>query len=227
VLEDQRSQVYGGIAAETATAREAVDATAGQVVTTGSPGHERIFKAYFSSCCGGITQSAADAFGDLPTPALVEQNVGALCNNSPNFAWGPVIVSKADLTNRFRHFAQIRNRPEKNMAYLSRIDVAASNSAGRPVKFVVSDVRGAKFFWTSEELRWAVNTDATESTRLLSGFVQIDSTQANVIHFTNGHGLGHGVGMCQYCAQRRAELGMRYDAIVLAAYPNSKLLRAY
>jgi len=113
------------------------------------------------------------------------------------------------------------------MAYLSRIDIAAFNSAGRPVKFLVTDVRGTKFTWTGEELRWAVNTDATENTRLLSSLIQIDNNQSNVIRFTNGHGLGHGVGMCQWCAERRAELGMRYDAIVLAAYPNSKLLRAY
>lgn len=226
VYDDQRSQVYGGIGAENAKSRQAVDATSGLVVTSGAAGQERIFKAYFSSCCGGITQSATDAFGDLPTPALVEQNVGTLCNISPNFNWGPVIVSKADLTKRFRRFAQLRNRGEKDMANLNRIDVAVTNKAGRPVRFTITDSRGVKFYWTGEELRWAVNTDATESTRLLSSLVQIDN-QANVIRFTGGHGLGHGVGMCQWCAQRRAELGMHYDAIVLTAYPNSKLLRAY
>jgi hypothetical protein len=33
--------------------------------------------------------------------------------------------------------------------------------------------------------------------------------------------------MCQWCSQRRAELGMKYDQIVLLSYPESKLLLAY
>ncbi len=227
LFNDQRSQVYGGIAAETAVARQAVDATSGVVVTSGPPGHERIFKAYFSSCCGGIGQNAADAFGDPPSAPLMEQAVGNLCSQSPHFNWGPVVVSKVELTRRFRRFGQLRNRAEKDMAPLSRIEVAMKNSLGRPVRFTAIDTRGAKYFWTGEEMRWAVDTDAGDSTKLISSFFEIDNSQPGVIRFFNGHGFGHGVGMCQWCAERRAELGMRYDAIVLAAYPNSKLLKAY
>ena len=227
VFDDQRSQVYGGIGAESAKARDAVDATAGWVVASGPPGQERIFKAYFSSCCGGIGQSAADAFGDPPSEPLSEQAVGTLCSESPHFSWGPVVVSKADLTKRFRHFGAIRKRAEKDMADVVRIDVAVNNKVGRPVRFVATDAKGAHYFWTGEELRWAVNTDATDTTRLMSSLLQIDNSQPGIIRFTNGHGMGHGVGLCQWCAQRRAELGMRYDAIVLSAFPNSKLIRAY
>jgi SpoIID/LytB domain protein len=55
---------------------------------------------------------------------------------------------------------------------------------------------------------------------------QLDN-QPREIRFINGHGLGHGVGMCQWCAERRAEMGMGYQQIVLLAYPESKLLKAY
>ena len=58
---------------------------------------------------------------------------------------------------------------------LSRIDVAAKNRLGRPVRFVVTDARGGKFYWTGEEIRWAVNTDATENTKLMSSLFDIDS----------------------------------------------------
>src|SRR5690606_4229751 len=44
--DDQRSQVYGGIAAETSKSREAVDATRGIVVAFGPEGREKIFKTY-------------------------------------------------------------------------------------------------------------------------------------------------------------------------------------
>jgi stage II sporulation protein D len=226
LFSDQRSQVYGGLSAETAQGNNAVDQTSGIVVASGPPGHEKIFKAYFSSCCGGIGQSAADAFGDAPSAALTEQTCGTTCSESPHFTWPTVTVTKADLTKRFRHFGQQRNRPEKDMATVARIDVAMNNSLGRPVKFVVTDARGARYFWTGEEIRWAVNTDSTPTTKLPSSLFQIDD-QPTQIRFYNGHGLGHGVGMCQWCAQSRAQMGWNYAAIVLAAYPQSVLLHAY
>jgi stage II sporulation protein D len=223
---DQRSQVYGGINAESVKSRAAVNATTGIVVTSGPPGHERIFKAYFSSCCGGIGQSAADAFGDPPTAPLVEQSVGTLCSASPHFTWPAVLVTKEELTKRFRHFGQLRNRPEKDMAAVIKIEVAANNQFGRPVRFVVTDARGNHYNWTGEEIRWAVDTDATETTKLRSSLFQIEN-QPLSIRFVNGHGQGHGVGMCQWCAERRAEEGMIYQNIVTASYPGSKLLQAY
>src|SRR5690606_21522328 len=46
LFDDQRSQVYGGMAAETRKSQAAVDDTAGIVLAYGPKGHERIFKAY-------------------------------------------------------------------------------------------------------------------------------------------------------------------------------------
>ena len=106
VYDDTRSQVYGGMASETSKAVQAVEQTSGVVLAYGPLGRERIFKAYFSSCCGGIGQSAADALGDADIPPLTERNVGALCNASPHFNWGPVAFSKAELTRRVRAWAR-------------------------------------------------------------------------------------------------------------------------
>jgi peptidoglycan hydrolase-like amidase len=39
--------------------------------------------------------------------------------------------------------------------------------------------------------------------------------------------VADGVGMCQWCAERRAEEGMRHEDIVLAAYQRATLVRAY
>jgi SpoIID/LytB domain protein len=112
------------------------------------------------------------------------------------------------------------------MAPVVRIDIEANNHLGRPVRFVVTDAHGNRYTWNGEEIRWAVDTDSTDTTKLRSSLFQIDN-EPTVIRFTNGHGQGHGVGMCQWCAQRRAELGMGYQAIVTTAYPGSKLLQAY
>ena len=223
---DVRSQVYGGISAESEKSREAVDYTSGVVVTYGPAGNEKIFKTYFSSCCGGISQSAADAFGDLYIEPLSDQNNGATCSMSPRFNWGPVTIKKDELTRRFRAYGLRRGKPEKDMAQVARIDIQATNRWGRPTRFVVTDIRGAKYSWSGEEIRWAVNTDAAGGTTLYSSFFKI-LDGGETISFVEGHGWGHGVGMCQWCAQRRAEEGMRHEDIVLAAFQRAKLVRAY
>ncbi len=223
---DERSQMYNGVARESPKARLAVDSTRGMVVAAGPAGHERIIKAYFSSCCGGVGQSAADAFGDPPSGPLTEQAVGTLCSASPHFNWPPVTISKAEITRRLRKFGTEQNRAEKDIGEVTRLDVVASNSLGRPVKFALTDSRGRQFIMSGQDFRLAINADASPTTRLLSSYFQIDN-QPQAIRFLNGHGSGHGVGMCQWCAQRRAEMGMGCEQIVALAFPGTTLLRAY
>ena len=223
---DERSQMYGGLNGESAKALDAVNATAGEVLAYGPPGRERIFKAYYSSCCGGRGQSAADAFGDPPIPPLAAQACGTLCAASPSYNWPPIVVSKAELTRRIRHWGQIHARPERDMGPVRRVEVAVENLLGRPVRFTVSDVHGRRFTLTGEEIRTAVNTDAPPKLRLPSSLFRPDD-RGDAVAFDDGHGRGHGVGMCQYCAQARAQRGADYRQIVLAAFPSAVILRAY
>ena len=227
VHDDTRSQMYGGMAGETAKANRAVDATAGIVLAYGGSGEEKIFKAYFSSCCGGIGQSSAHAFDEAYQEPLSEQFVGNLCSSSPKYNWGPVVVSKEELTRRFKKFGRVRNRAEQNMQQVYRIDIEQRNRFGRPVRFVVTDTAGGRYLWVGEELRWAVNTDAGADTTMYSSFVENIINEPDSIRFLGGHGHGHGVGMCQWCAEARARAGMRHEDIVLTAYPAAKLKRAY
>ena len=150
-----------------AKSRQAVAQTQGLVLTYG-PGYGVIFKAYFSSCCGGVTQAASDAFpGEPYIPPLAEQSHGAYCNGSKYFNWGPIMISKTELTRRFHIWARAKatemGRPiaESNMANVYRIDLQQSNRYGRPSRVLVTDARGIQFSWPAEQLRTAVNTDAT------------------------------------------------------------------
>jgi len=224
--DDQRSQVYGGIAQETAKSRLAVDETAGVVVVFGDGGREKIFKTYFSSCCGGITQSATDAFGDAYLPPLSDQNVGPLCNASPRFNWGPVVLRKSEIVRRVKLWGTQRNRSEAGISSINTIEIQATNRWGRPKRFVITDGNGARYSLNGEEIRWAINTDATDGTTLSSSYFKVIN-EPDVIRFVDGHGFGHGVGMCQWCAERRAEEGMSHEDIVLAAFQQAKLARMY
>ncbi len=226
LFDDQRSQVYGGIQAETPKSQAAVDHTAGIVLAYGPRGHERIFKAYFSSTCGGISQSAADAFGDQWSEPLSDHVDQGLCSAAPRFNWGPITISRKELTRRIRLWGERRQNPVARVGTIARID-SEPNRWGRPVRFYLTDDRGIRYMLRSEELRHAVNTDAADDkTRLPSSFVKVIVDDQNV-HFVEGHGHGHGVGMCQWAAQRRAEMGMPHEDIALSAYPGAILVRAY
>jgi stage II sporulation protein D len=85
VYADQRSQVYGGIEAETPSVTGAVEATARRVLLYGG----RPITAYYSSSSGGRTVSAAEAFG-TPVPYLVSV-ADPYDTASPNHDWGPML----------------------------------------------------------------------------------------------------------------------------------------
>jgi stage II sporulation protein D len=227
VYADTRSQVYGGMSAETAKSRAAVDATAGVVAAYGPPGQERIFKAYFSSCCGGVTQSNADAFNEPLAAPLTEQSVGNLCAASTKFTWDPVVVLKQELSDRVKRWAVQRNHPLAQMEQLRSVQIESRNHYKRPVRFAIIDSRGRKFLLAAEEFRWAVNCDAPEGQTLASSFIETIVNESDRVRFIGGHGYGHGVGMCQWCTQARALAGMRHEDIVTAAYPGARLMRAY
>jgi stage II sporulation protein D len=227
---DERSQVYGGYGDETALSRNAADDTSGIVVAYGEAGHERIFKSYFSACCGGITQSAADAFGESYIPPLSDQDVHGLCDAAPRYNWGPVEITKAELTRRFRVWGARRGNGVRDIKAIAKIDIQSTNRFNRPIRFLITDPDNARYSLTAEELRIAVNAGASKDSpaRLNSGFVKVVCEPgADVIRFVEGHGNGHGVGLCQYCSEARAEAGMRHEDIVLSAFPRARLVRAY
>jgi stage II sporulation protein D len=237
VYADERSQVYGGLNDETDKSREAVNDTMGIVVTYSASGKDpRIFKAYFSSCCGGVSQSVADAFGEPAIEPLREQNNHAICNASPYFTWGPVVISKRELTRRIRAWGKYKDNPAKNLDLIADAAVLETNPWKRPTKFLVTDAKGVRYTLMAEQFRQACNWDAqnpaykdksvAKAPTLLSSFVNVITDHDNV-RFVEGHGFGHGVGLCQWCSERRAEEGMRCEDIVLTAYPHAKLMRAY
>jgi len=67
VYSDVRSQMYGGVAAETSRTDAAIAATAGEAVTY----HATIVQAFFCSSSGGHTESINDAWGGPAVPYLM------------------------------------------------------------------------------------------------------------------------------------------------------------
>jgi stage II sporulation protein D len=86
---DTRSQVYGGVAAETASTNEAVAATRGQVVThDGEP-----VVTFFFSTSGGRTEDVENTnLGTEPKPWLKSVK-DPYDDISPKHRWGPIRLS--------------------------------------------------------------------------------------------------------------------------------------
>jgi SpoIID/LytB domain protein len=86
---DTRSQMYGGVGAETAATNAAVDATAGQVVTYGG---EPVV-TYFFSTSGGRTENIENtALGTTPEPWL-KSVPDPYDSVSPRHTWAPQKLS--------------------------------------------------------------------------------------------------------------------------------------
>jgi SpoIID/LytB domain protein len=67
LYDDASSQVYEGLASETAATNQAAEATKGEVLTYDG----EIAEAYFSACSGGHTESVQNVFFGTPVPYLV------------------------------------------------------------------------------------------------------------------------------------------------------------
>jgi len=126
---DTRSQMYKGVAAETANTNAAVNATAGQVVTyAGQP-----VTTYFFSTSGGHTESIENSFvGSAPKPWLkgVDDPYDDL---SPKHRWKPITLTTKQVNAKLRGL--VRGR-------FKRIDVLQRGTSPRVVRAQVVGTKG-------------------------------------------------------------------------------------
>jgi stage II sporulation protein D len=217
----EASQVYAGLDRldDVPQASEATRETAGIVCTWASPSGERIFCTYYSSTCGGSTQSAA-AISNAPLiPPLLGGVVCPYCRQAPGYEWGPIRLSKGVITDRLR----ARYPSFESIGPIRRVAVVERTAAGRPVRLSCTDANGRSQELEVEGFRLAI--DPTGRTVQSSQFRLRDDGAS--ITLLNGTGFGHGVGLCQYGADELAREGKSAGAILRTYYPGCHLTRAY
>ncbi|HEX3316788.1 MAG TPA: SpoIID/LytB domain-containing protein [Solirubrobacteraceae bacterium] len=127
---DTRSQVYRGVAAETARTDAAAQATAGQVVTY----HGRAVTTYFFAASGGHTENVEDSFvGAKPEPWL--KGVPDPYEHSPDHAWRRGPFTRAQLA------AKLGDRVQGGF---ERVVVTQRGASPRIVHAVVVGTRGRR-----------------------------------------------------------------------------------
>lgn len=222
VTATESSQVYMGLEREDEVpkAREAVRDTLGVVCTRTTPAGPRIFCTYYSSTCGGSTQSAAALGRTDPVVPLAGNVMCTYCAHSPHFEWpGPVALDKTEVTRRLRERFPRFDR----LGRIQRVDVVQATPAGRPVRFALTDAENRSLELAAEDFRLGLDPTGR---RIRSTFFEIQNEEDTLV-LTGGHGFGHGVGLCQYGADGLAQTGRSAAFILRFYYPSSGLTRAY
>ena len=146
---DARSQVYGGVAAESPAATAAIEATKGQVVRYAGA----VADTLFSSTSGGRTASSLEATGvDVPYLVSVPDPYDSV---SPYHRWGPVLLDAAAVAKRLSIPAPIVG-----------VDVEDGPS-GRAARLVATAADGAQAALTGNRARLALGLRSTWFTPVL------------------------------------------------------------
>lgn len=193
-------QVYHGVQREHKLAKQAVEQTAGQVLTYDSkPAH-----TYFHAACGGHTASSNEAFGSSE-PYL--QGVScSYCHGSPTYRWS-YSLSRSELDKKLG--AKI-----KELEPFGETDSGRVKSFRFKSKPQLPDMKATDF-------RKALGYNTFRSTLVTKN--TLGWTKAEFA----GRGHGHGVGMCQWGALGMAKLGKTAEQILSHYYPGTEIKRFY
>jgi stage II sporulation protein D len=194
-LEDTtQNQLYDGYDSESARCDEAIDATAGKVITFNG----ELIDAVYATDCGGITADGGEPY--------LKPVVDADCAQETPWT---VTVSLSDLSSDLE-----RAGVNGLTGAVSSLSVAEKDASGRIATIRVGQSGGADSVSVSGSvLRRAVGYDKLKSTLF---DVSTDSGAGSVTFI--GHGWGHGAGMCQHGAIYMARAGAATYTQILTHY---------
>lgn len=215
------SQMYGGIAAETAPIRAAVAETRGEYLTHAQLQRRQPILAVFHSASGGRTATAEEVWGH-PVPYLLSVEV-ADEQDSPDTYWR-ASISRTKLGRALA-------RAGVEIGALHDVRVVARSPSGRALRVELRgevDGQPINHVMEARALRVALGESVIRSTmfEIRSG---ADSETGNGSRDADwvfvGSGHGHGVGMSQWGAEAMAQRGMGYREILAAFYPGASIVR--
>jgi len=207
VNDDTTSQVYRGLDGITASLVSAANDTSGQILTAaGLPA-----TIYYSSSCGGHTASSLEITGLPPPPYLLgvpdaDPSGRPYCASAPYFRWTNSVTAQA--------MSRIVDVPADQ---LDGVTITERWPDGR-VKTITVSGSGATTTFDGRTFY--------SRALIVLGYKVIPSALFDVTRNGAGfdfigHGVGHGVGMCQWGARGRADAGMSATQILAAYFPGT------
>jgi stage II sporulation protein D len=204
LVPSQADQVYTGMDAEAPQTSAAVDATAGQALRFGA-GFASIA---YSSCCGGHTESSAEAWGGKPLPYLS----GVACDYCKDSSW----YRWTQTVNASALRSTLGNQADA-VGDLQSISLDSPDSSGRARFWIFTGSAGTARVRASDVRRLAGSRVLPS---LLVSSVQLQPSGDALVQ---GAGLGHGVGFCQWGARGLAKTGGDGAAILAYYFPGTSV----
>jgi len=217
-------QVYGGVAAETPVASEAVESTRTQVLKYGG----RVVNAPYHSTCGGTTAAASEVWRSNDEPYLqrVSDRIPGsgryYCDLAPRFRWTRIIEGGALTAALAQYLATYTSVPNRTPGIPREVTIGSHTPSGRVGTVTITTDRG-NFVVRGNDVRFVLRPPNGEI--LNSTYFSVETTSApdgSIARLTlHGMGYGHGVGMCQSGAIGRARAGQDYRTILRTYYPGT------
>ena len=201
---DVRSQMYKGSGQVYDSVRQAVEGTAGQVLSYKG----ELFNTYYHANCGGGTDDAKIWTGS--SASTVKPLQGTSCSTdtqSKSYSWKANIPAAS--VNKF-----VNNKGLKGS--VTKIKVHQRSSSKRAITLQFTTSNGTKNL-SCAQFRLAVGAGLLKSCKITA----VSKTGPNFAF--SGHGFGHGIGMCQDGAKGMAQQGKTYKQILNHYFPSSDL----
>lgn len=185
-------------------ARAAANRTAGQILAW----HDAPAAVFYTASCGGVTEKPSNVWPGAEDPPYLKARADRACRGEPHWT---AQIPAPDL-DRALHASGYRGGP------LRDITRAGRTSSGRVATVRVVGLVPEEL--TAQDFRTVVG-------RVL-GWHLIKSTDFSVRRtgagfYFEGHGFGHGVGLCVLGSVNRAEHGDSAKSILSAYFPGLKI----
>jgi stage II sporulation protein D len=188
-------------------AAQAVKRTAGRVLEFLG----KLIDAYYSACCGGVTEAAGEVWPDRG--ALYLKSVqDPYCARSEHSRWQQTLAL-GDIEKVLRETGgRSFHGPLRDVVVASR----TVSGRARTLRLVGSGARTIG----ANEFRYTLNRALGWNT-LKSNLYTVER-RGDAMVFT-GRGLGHGVGLCQAGAEQMGQMGIGFERILAHYFPGTTL----
>ncbi|KPL04992.1 MAG: hypothetical protein AMJ73_03060 [candidate division Zixibacteria bacterium SM1_73] len=219
-------QVYDGVDGEDSTINEAIERTAGEVITY----QGKLINAYYHANSGGRTEYIENVWGRQDAPYLISVEDNEFCSWAKNYSWEE-IWGKEDLErNISTHLDTLGLLPQEGFGELINLVVKERSSSGRIQILEVAADSGTYRIY-KDKIRWALRRGSDPDLILPSTLFDLEIERGfddSIISVTaRGYGNGHGVGMCQTGAIGMAREGYSYKDILTHYYSGVNIIKSY
>ncbi len=223
-----QDQVYGGVDAEKPQADTAIITTADLVVLyNGQP-----ITTPYHSTCGGSTAGVSEVWYDQPDQPYLRPVSDRIpgtnnfyCDPSPRFSWTQTYDAARLRAAMEKYLAAYTKAPKTGLGKIIDIREQGRTPSGRVAALTVQTEIGS-YTLRGNDIRFVLR-DAKGAILNSTYFTFAkEAAGGEVSSLTvNGHGYGHGIGMCQWGAIGRARAGQNFRTILEIYYPGTTIGR--